>query len=189
MNYIFKRLKIPDVVLIKTKVFHDKRGFFTEKFKFSELNNYGISINVMQVNYVKSKKYVLRGLHYQLNPKAQGKLISCINGKIFDVAVDIRKGSPWYGKYVCVELSERNNYSLWIPKGFAHGYITLEDNTEVIYLTDEEYAPEYERGIIWNDEFISIKWPIKEPIVSDKDNKLPLFKDAENNFVYNGEKL
>ncbi|MCS7232020.1 MAG: dTDP-4-dehydrorhamnose 3,5-epimerase [Elusimicrobiota bacterium] len=184
MNYSFKKLEIPDVVLINTKIFYDERGFFVEKFKFSEFKKYGLEIDIVQVNYAKSKKNVLRGLHYQLNPKAQGKLVYCIKGKIFDVAVDLRKGSPWYGKYVGVELSEGSNVCLWVPRGFAHGYVSLEDDTLVMYLTDEEYSPEYERGILWNDEFLLINWPVKEPIVSKKDSSLPLFKDAENNFLY-----
>ncbi|MCD6490116.1 MAG: dTDP-4-dehydrorhamnose 3,5-epimerase, partial [Thermodesulfobacterium sp.] len=119
----------------------------------------------------------------QLNPKAQGKLVRCIKGKIWDVAVDIRKGSPWYSKWVAVELSEENKHMLWIPPGFAHGFVALEDS-EIIYKCTEEYDPALDRGIIWNDREIGIKWPITNPFLSKKDAGLPELKNAENNFVY-----
>ena len=183
MPFDFIRLEIPDVVLVKPLVFPDERGFFMETFKKSEFVRNGINYDFVQDNHSKSKKGVLRGLHYQLNPKAQGKLVRCIKGKIWDVAVDIRKGSPWYSKWVAVELSEENKHMLWIPPGFAHGFVTLED-AEMIYKCTAEYAPELDRGIIWNDPELAISWPVKEPILSPKDAKLPFLKDAENNFVY-----
>jgi len=186
MPFIFKRLEIPDVILIEPKIFEDGRGFFMETYKHSEFKKNGIEYEFVQDNHSKSKKGVLRGLHYQLKPMEQGKLVRCIRGKIWDVAVDIRKGSPWYGKWVAVELSEDNKLMLWIPPGFAHGFVALEDNTEVVYKVTKEYAPELDRGIIWNDPDIGINWPIEEPILSEKDKKLPKLKEAENNFVYGG---
>lgn len=183
MPFEFIRLEIPDVVLIKPLVFPDERGFFMETFKKSDFVRNGINYDFVQDNHSKSKKGVLRGLHYQLNPKAQGKLVRCIKGKIWDVAVDIRKGSPWYSKWVAVELSEENKHMLWIPPGFAHGFVTLEDS-EIIYKCTEEYDPALDRGIIWNDREIGIKWPITNPILSKKDAGLPELKNAENNFVY-----
>jgi len=183
MPFRFQPLKIPDLILIEPLVFEDVRGFFLETFKSSDFKNAGIDFEFVQDNHSKSKKGVLRGLHYQLNPKAQGKLIRCIKGKILDVAVDIRKGSPWYAKWVAIELSEENKLMLWIPPGFAHGFVALEDS-EIIYKCTEEYDPSLDRGIIWNDPEIGIEWPIKKPILSEKDARLPNLKDAENNFKY-----
>lgn len=183
MPFSFKALEIPDVILIEPKVFHDERGFFMEVYKATEFEINGIRYSFVQDNHSYSKKGVLRGLHYQLNPKAQGKIIRCIRGKILDVAVDIRKGSPWYGKWVAVELSEANKLMLWIPPGFAHGFVALEDS-EIIYKCTEQYDPALDRGIIWNDPAVSINWTVTDPILSAKDASLPLLKDAENNFVY-----
>ena len=183
MPFEFIKLEIPDVMLVKPKIFQDERGFFMETYKASDLKSIGISYNFVQDNHSKSKKGVLRGLHYQLNPKEQGKLVRCIKGKIWDVAVDIRKGSPWYGKWIAVELSEENKHILWIPPGFAHGFVSLEDS-EIIYKCTEEYDPALDRGIIWNDPDINISWPFKDPILSPKDANLPMLKDAEINFYY-----
>ncbi len=183
MPFKFKKLKIPDVILIEPIVFVDERGFFMETFKASDFKANNISYEFVQDNHSKSQKWVLRGLHYQLKPMEQGKLVRCIKGKIWDVAVDIRKGSPWYGKWVGIELSEENKLMLWIPPGFAHGFVALED-AEVIYKCTKEYAPQYDRGIIWNDPELAIHWPIKNPILSLKDANLPNLKDAENNFEY-----
>lgn len=187
MSFEFVSLEIPAVILIKPKVFEDERGFFLESFKYSEFVQAGIGFNFVQDNHSRSKKSVLRGLHYQLEPKAQGKLIRCIRGRIWDVAVDIRKDSPTFAKWVAVELSEENKFMLWIPPGFAHGFVALEDS-EIIYKCTSEYDPTLDRGIIWNDSTIGIKWPPLEPILSDKDKKLPRLNEAENNFIY-GEKL
>lgn len=184
MPFSSRKLEISDVLLITPKVFEDERGFFVETYKLSEFRKFGITFNFVQENHAKSKKNVLRGLHYQVEPKSQGKLVRCIRGKILDVAVDIRKGSPWYGKWIKVELTEENKNILWIPPGFAHGYVSLEDDSEVLYFTTEEYAPEYEGGILWNDPTLRVDWGIVSPIVSEKDAKLPLLEKAENNFVY-----
>ncbi len=187
MNFEFVKLEIPEVILIKPKVFEDARGFFMEAYKASVFAQAGINYAFVQDNHSKSKKGVLRGLHYQLEPKEQGKLVRCIKGKIWDVAVDIRRGSPTFGKWVAVELSEENQYMLWIPPGFAHGFLALED-CEIIYKCTEEYAPELDRGIIWNDPDIAIPWPTDNPILSSKDAKLPRLKDAEINFEYKSER-
>ncbi len=184
MPFEFKKLDIPDVVLIKPKVFEDTRGFFMEVYKASEFKKNGITHDFVQDNHSVSCKGVLRGLHYQLKPMEQGKLVRCVKGKIWDVVVDIRKGSPWYGKWVAQELSEKNKLMLWVPPGFAHGFVALEEHTEVIYKVTKEYAPELDRGIIWNDPDLGINWRIKSPVISEKDGGLPRLEEAENNFVY-----
>jgi dTDP-4-dehydrorhamnose 3,5-epimerase len=156
-----------------------------EVYKESEFKKFGIKESFIQDNHSKSKKGVLRGLHYQIHPKAQAKLIRCIKGEIFDVAVDIRKGSPYYGKWIGENLSEENRSILYIPVGFAHGFLVLSDEAEVIYKISSEYSPEHERGIIWNNPTIGIDWPIeKSLIISEKDNKFPSIKEADINFVY-----
>lgn len=181
----FIRTAIEDVILIKPKVFGDERGFFLESYKKSLFVVNGIDVEFIQDNHSKSSKGVLRGLHYQLDPKAQGKLVRCVTGSVFDVAVDIRHGSPTFGKWVGFELSAENKQMLWIPAGFAHGFVTLEDGTEFLYKTTGEYAPECDRGIKYDDPAIGINWPqIGELLLSDKDKKQPLLKDADINFVY-----
>jgi dTDP-4-dehydrorhamnose 3,5-epimerase len=182
MAFHFKRLSIPEVILIEQEVFKDKRGFFMETYKYSDFAGFGIKEYFIQDNYSRSAKGVLRGLHYQNRHRAQGKLLRCIKGKIFDVAVDIRKGSPTYRNWVGIELSEKNNLMLYIPPAFAHGFVVLSDFAEVMYKCTEEYSSEDERGIIWNDPDIGIKWPVKRPILSEKDRRHPVLKDADNNF-------
>lgn len=181
---------IKEVKVLKPKIFGDERGFFMEVYKKSEFENLGIDTDFLQDNHSKSTKGVLRGLHYQLNPFSQGKLVRCIKGKIYDVAVDIRVGSPTFGKWVGVELSEENKLMIWIPKGFAHGFLTLSDEAEIIYkVSGSEYNPQADRGIIWNDKDISIDWPLENIdnlILSEKDKNLPSLKEAEINFVYGG---
>ncbi len=176
---------IPEVILIKPKIFRDNRGYFLESYKKSLFQANGINSEFIQDNHSKSSKGVLRGLHYQLNPKAQGKLVRCVAGSVFDVAVDIRYQSPTFGKWVGFELSAENKHMLWIPEGFAHGFVNLEEDTQFLYKTTGEYAPEYDRGIRFDDPEIGIEWPkIGEFIVSEKDRIQPLLKDAEINFVY-----
>lgn len=186
MPFRFKSLEIPEVILIEPQVFSDERGSFMEAYRYSDFAAFGITERFVQVNHSRSKKGVLRGLHYQNPPKAQGKLVRAVAGEIFDVAVDIRKGSPTFGKWVGMRLSARNNRTLYIPPGFAHGFCVLSKEAEVLYMTTEEYAPECEAGIIWNDPDIGIDWPIKTPILSPKDAKWPRFKEAVNGFVYEG---
>jgi len=182
--FSFQRLEIPEVVLIEPKVFQDGRGFFMETYKFSDFAAFGIAERFVQDNHSRSKKSVIRGLHYQNPPKAQGKLVRAVVGEIFDVAVDIRRGSPTYGKWVGEKLSSENKRMLYIPPGFAHGFCVLSAEAEVVYKVTEEYAPEHEAGIIWNDPDIGISWPIANPIISEKDAALPCLKEAENRFIY-----
>jgi dTDP-4-dehydrorhamnose 3,5-epimerase len=179
MPFEFKTLDIPDVILILPKIFNDTRGFFIESYKYSDFEKAGIRAAFVQDNHSKSIKGVLRGLHYQKSPRAQGKLIRCIRGEIFDVAVDIRKDSPYYGKWVGRSLSEENKEMLYIPQGFAHGFLVLSDTAEILYKTTDEYSPAHDRGIFWNDPAIGIKWGIDEPLVSEKDRNLPMLKDAD----------
>ena len=183
MPFKFSRLEIPNVILVEPLPFRDSRGVFMELYKYSDFAEAGIKEYFLQDNYSRSVKNVLRGLHYQKHPGAQGKLIRCLKGSIFDVTVDIRNGSPTYGRWVGVELSENNNLMLYIPPTFAHGFVVMSDFAEVMYKCTEEYDPEYERGIIWNDPDINIKWPVHNPVLSEKDRGLPMLKDADNNFL------
>lgn len=189
MPFEFKKLAIPDVILIKPTIFYDPRGFFLETYKLSDFAVAGIKKAFVQDNLSCSKKGVLRGLHYQINPYAQGKLVKVFKGSILDVAVDIRKGSPYYGKWVSEILSEENQFMLWVPEGFAHGFLSLEDDTLVLYKNTNEYKPSLEKGIIWNDPQIGIEWNIINPLLSEKDSKNPYLKDAENNFIYSEDIL
>ena len=184
MSFIFKKLSIPEVILIEPKIFSDKRGYFFENFKESIFFSNGITKLIQQDNISHSKFGVIRGLHYQKNPKAQAKLITAINGKIFDVAVDIRKNSPTYGKWVGEILSNENHRSMYIPEGFAHGFSVLSEEADVFYKVNNEYSKESEGGIRWNDPAIGISWSIENPIISEKDNVLPLLKNIESNFIY-----
>ena len=188
MPFEFVKTEIPDIILVKPRVFTDCRGFFMETYKKSDFKLAGIDTDFVQDNHSKSIKGVLRGLHYQKEPFAQGKLVRCIRGKIFDVAVDIRKGSPTFGKWVGYELSEENRLMLWIPKGFAHGFLTLSEEAEVVYkVSGGEYNPDYDAGIRWDDPDIGIDWPVEsveEVLLSEKDRNLPFLKDADINFVY-----
>ena len=180
MSFIFEKQKIEDVILITPKTFEDERGFFMETYKKTVFEANGIIGEFSQENHSKSTKGVLRGLHFQKEPYAQAKLIRCIKGKIYDVAVDIRKNSKTFGKYVKVELSKDNKKMLYIPKGFAHGFVALDDEVEVIYKTQGEYNPKSECGIIWNDKDIKIDWGIDfEPILSQKDKNHPNFSDIQ----------
>jgi len=184
MPFNFSRLEIPDVILIEPLSFEDERGVFMETYKYSDFARAGIKEHFLQDNYSRSARNVLRGLHYQKNPKAQGKLVRCLKGRIFDVAVDIRRGSPTYGHWVGLELSGDNNLMLYIPPTFAHGFVVLSDFAEVMYKCTEEYSPEDDRGIIWNDPDIGITWPVEKPILTEKDQRHPFLKDAENTFRY-----
>ena len=179
MKFKFKKLSIPDVIIITPEVFSDDRGFFTETYKKSAFEKAGIKENFTQDNYASSQKNVLRGLHYQIPPTEQAKLVRCIRGEVFDVAVDIRKDSTSFGEWVGVRLSEENKKMIFIPAGFAHGYLVLSEEAEISYKVSREYSKEHERGILWEDPTLKIAWPLSgEPILSEKDKKLPLFKDA-----------
>jgi dTDP-4-dehydrorhamnose 3,5-epimerase len=184
MAFRFSRLRIPDVILIETKNIKDGRGFFKETYKHSEFSANGIPASFVQDNLSHSVRSVIRGLHYQKHPKAQGKLVAVSAGEIFDVAVDIRKGSPTYGQWISQVLSAENGCLLYVPPGFAHGFCALSDAADVLYKVTCEYSPELDRGIIWNDPVVGIEWPISEPSLSPKDARLPLLKDADNNFEF-----
>lgn len=184
MVFRFKKLEISDVILIEPKLYSDNRGFFYESFKESDFFLYGISDKFIQENYSHSTKNVIRGLHFQKSPQAQSKLVSVVKGKIFDVAVDIRKNSPTYGKWVGETLTDQNHRSLYIPEGFAHGFCVLSEEADVSYKVNNEYSPENDRGIIWNDSTINIAWTVEKPIISEKDNQLPTLEKSDNNFVY-----
>lgn len=173
--------KITDLKIIEPAVFGDERGFFFESFnkkKFEEAIGY--SVDFVQDNHSKSSQGVLRGLHYQLAPHAQGKLVRCVEGEVFDVAVDIRKSSPTFGQWVGVYLSAENKRQFWIPAGFAHGFVTLSKTAEFLYKTTNYYAPQSDRGILWNDENIGIEWPMSvDPILSEKDKNAKKFSEAD----------
>ncbi|WP_282124741.1 dTDP-4-dehydrorhamnose 3,5-epimerase [Algibacter mikhailovii] len=178
----FKRLEIPEVILCQPQVFGDDRGYFSETFKQQALDEFlGFNINFCQDNESKSAFGVLRGLHYQLPPFAQTKLVRVIKGKVLDVAVDIRKGSPTFGKHVAVELSETNKKQLLVPRGFAHGFVVLSEEAIFVYKVDNRYNPEYDRGIAFDDTALGIDWKIDKSHVqlSPKDLKQPLFEQAE----------
>jgi dTDP-4-dehydrorhamnose 3,5-epimerase len=187
MPFAFKNLDIPEVVLIEPKVFKDERGFFMETYKMPDFVTAGVKANFVQDNHSRSTKGILRGLHYQNPPFAQGKLVRAVRGEIFDVAVDIRMGSPTWGKWIGVILSEENKNILYVPETFAHGFCVLSEVAEVIYKTTNAYSAEAEAGVIWNDEDLNIEWPVKEPILSEKDQKLPSLKNADIRFYYKEE--
>jgi dTDP-4-dehydrorhamnose 3,5-epimerase len=183
----FKRLTIPDVWLIKPKVFGDDRGFFYESFNaraFKEAT--GLAPQFVQDNHSKSARGVLRGLHYQLPPHAQGKLVRATQGAVFDVAVDIRKSSPTFGQWVGEVLSAENHSQMWIPPGFAHGFLTLSESAEFLYKTTDFYEPSSEAAIAWNDPDLAIEWPLEDlkaaglhqPLLSGKDQQAPSFKET-----------
>jgi len=189
MPFSFETLEIPGVILVKARSFPDDRGFFMETYKKSEFERNGIPFNFVQDNYsYSSKRAVLRGLHYQMNPHAQGKLVFPIRGRIFDVAVDIRKGSPTYARWVGVELSSDDPSMLYVPAGFAHGFQVLSEEADVTYRVTDEYAPEVDRGIIWNDPDLAVEWPLANPLLSPKDETMPRLKDAENDFEFEGDR-
>ena len=186
----FTRTKIEDVIIIDPVVHGDERGYFVETFRQDKLEAFlGFKVDFCQDNESKSGKGVLRGLHYQLPPAAQTKLVRVIKGRVLDVAVDIRKGSPTFGEYVAVELSEENKRQLFVPRGFAHGFVVLEEDTIFAYKVDNYYSPENDRGIAFDDPSIGIDWVLEKSSLklSEKDKKQPLLEAADL-FTY-GEKL
>jgi dTDP-4-dehydrorhamnose 3,5-epimerase len=176
--------QISGPVLIRTKIFQDERGFFTETFNRSVFESLHLPATFVQDNQSVSKRNVIRGLHYQKPPFAQGKLVRVVKGRALDVLVDIRHGSPTYGQHIAVELSEKDMLQLWIPEGFAHGFASLEDDTCFQYKCTNYYSPMHETGIRWNDPFLAIQWNLKEPIVSTKDMALPEFTPNLSDFIY-----
>jgi dTDP-4-dehydrorhamnose 3,5-epimerase len=177
----FERLSIPEVILFKPKIFKDERGFFFESFKshvFHEAT--GLDLNFLQDNHSQSVRGVLRGLHYQLPPHAQGKLVRVTHGEVYDVAVDIRKSSPTFGKYVGAKLSDQNHHQLWVPPGFAHGFITLSDTADFLYKTTDVYHPQSERSIRYDDKTLNITWHFDgTPLVAPKDLNASSFLEAD----------
>jgi len=182
MAFRFEKMRIPEVILVEALKHSDDRGFFRETYKQSEFASHGIPISFVQDNHSHSARGVIRGLHYQKLPKAQGKLVIVSSGEIFDVAVDLRADSPTYGQWLGQVLSAENGCMLYVPPGFAHGFCTLSDEADVMYKVTCEFAQELDRGVLWNDPTIGVKWPITEPLLSPKDARLPLLKDADNNF-------
>ncbi|NKB72067.1 MAG: dTDP-4-dehydrorhamnose 3,5-epimerase [Candidatus Latescibacteria bacterium] len=186
MPFSFSRLQIPDLVLIEPGVFPDERGFFLETYKASDFAAQGIDENFVQTNYSRSTQGVLRGLHYQKNPAAQGKLVMVTAGQIFDVGVDIRRGSPTYGRWAGVVLSAADHRMLYLPPGFAHGFCVLSEQADFVYQMTAEYDPQCDSGIIWNDADIGVEWPLQAPLVSAKDAELPTLAEADHDFVWQG---
>ncbi len=176
---------LPEVVLIESKAIEDDRGWLMETYKRSEFAANGIGLEFRQDNHSRSTaKGVVRGLHYQKDPMAQGKLVRCLVGAIYDVAVDIRKGSPTYTRWVAVELTAERRQILWVPPGFAHGFCTLSEISEVVYKATAEYSAAHDRAIRWNDPTIGVTWPVQSPVLSSKDAQAPLLADADNNFQW-----
>ena len=177
----FTPTSIPDVVLVNPKVFEDPRGFFMETYRDTRFADHGIAARFVQENQSRSQRGVLRGLHYQIR-QAQGKLVRVIAGEIFDVAVDIRRASPTFGKWVGIILSAENRHQLWIPAGFAHGFYVTSESAELVYKVTDYYAPEWERSILWNDPKLGIDWSIDQtsaPILSQKDREAKPLAEAE----------
>lgn len=180
--------ELPEVILVEMKVFHDARGWFCESYSAGRMKELGINSVFVQDNHSYSKdKGVVRGLHYQEEPMAQSKLVRCTAGSIFDVAVDIRKGSPRYGRWTGFVLSAENKRQLFIPKGFAHGFVTLEDDCEVQYKVDNPYSPQHDRGIRYDDEDIGVEWGTTDVQLSDKDRRSPPLRESGCSFVHRGD--
>jgi len=182
MNFI--KTEISDVYIIEPSVFGDNRGYFLESFNLEKFEENICPIKFVQDNESKSSKGVLRGLHFQKPPFNQAKLVRCIEGRVMDVAVDIRKGSPSYGKHVAIELTGENKRQLFVPRGFAHGFLVLSDTATFAYKVDNRYAPEFDAGIRWNDKELNIQWGLEESevLVSAKDAELPFFSEFESPF-------
>lgn len=183
MEFNFTLLELPEVILVTHEIFRDERGFFLESFREVAFLRAGIP-RFVQDNHSCSPKNVVRGLHYQKKPAGVGKLVRCLRGTMYDVAVDIRKGSPTYGKWVGIELSERDCQMVYVPEGFAHGFCALSADCEVFYKMTGYYSPSHDRAIRWDDPQIGIRWPIREPILSPKDREAPRLAEADNNFEY-----
>jgi dTDP-4-dehydrorhamnose 3,5-epimerase len=176
----FHELSIKGLILVKPQAFEDERGFFLERYNQGVFQNHGIDIHFVQDNHSQSSKHVLRGLHFQIPPRAQDKLAWVARGEAFDVAVDLRRDSPTFGKWQGVFLSESNKQMLLVPKGFAHGFVALSDRVDFMYKTSEFYSHDHDRGLVWNDPYVSIDWPIRKPILSRKDSRLPTLRDLMN---------
>lgn len=175
---------LPGLALLEPKVFRDERGFFLESYSEAAFDSLGIRARFVQDNHAYSRQAgVLRGLHFQLPPFAQAKLVWVVRGSVLDVALDLRRDSPTFGRHFPVELSAENMRRLFIPRGFAHGYVTLEPDTEFLYKVDAPFSPQVDAGILWNDPDLGINWPVAEPVLSSKDRLLPRLKDFDSPFV------
>jgi dTDP-4-dehydrorhamnose 3,5-epimerase len=181
----FTKTNFPGLIIIEPKVFSDDRGYFFESFSKQKMNGEGLDLNFVQDNISKSRKGTVRGLHYQVGENAQGKLCQVIAGEVLDIAVDIRFGSPTFGKYFSIKLSGENHSQLWIPPGFAHGFSVLSDEAVFYYKCTKYYSKPDERAIFFDDHDIGIDWLIDDPLVSEKDSKAARFKDIERDFIYN----
>ncbi len=175
MSFKSEHLIFPEIILIKPEIYSDERGYFLENYKHSDFIDLGITEEFVQGNVAFSHKHVLRGMHFQKAPYAQAKLVQCLEGKIFDVVVDIRRDSSSYGEWMGIELNGKHKELLYIPEGFAHGYLVLSELAFVHYKTSKEYAPSHESGFIWNDPEVGIEWPAYKIVLSEKDKVLPLF--------------
>lgn len=184
MQYVVTGTAIPEVVSVEPTVHRDDRGFFMELYKESQFSIAGLPTSFVQDNFSHSVGPVLRGLHYQLNPHPMGKLVSVLEGTIFDVAVDIRRNSPTYSQWVSATLSDENNKMFWVPPGFAHGFCVLSEQARVLYKVTGEYSKAHDKGIAWDDPTIGVDWPIENPLLSDRDMSHPSLEEAENNFEY-----
>src|SRR6056297_645088 len=179
MPFDFEHTEIENLIVINPRVFNDERGFFMESYKLSEFQAAGINVSFVQANHSRSVKNVLRGLHFQRWPNAQAKLVRCIAGCVWDVAIDLRKDSKTYGKWYGIELTAENRTMLYLPAGFAHGFLTLSETADFVYQVSAEYAPESDGGVRWDDPQISIQWPVSpaEIMVSEKDDRLPFLAE------------
>lgn len=176
----FRETKIKGLYVIEPEIHFDKRGYFARIFCKQELSKIGINFNIAQVNRSLNKKQgIIRGMHFQKFPKDEDKIIQCLQGEIYDVAIDLRQDSATYGQWIGTRLSQENKKMFLIPKGFAHGFQTLTDSCEILYFMSEFYSPQYESGVRWNDPFFNIKWPIKNSVVSEKDQSWPLIKQRK----------
>ena len=184
MPFFFEQREIPEVILVTPQQFGDKRGFFMETYHYEQFAANGIDVQFVQDNHSRSAYGVLRGLHYQMNPVAQGKLLRVVQGEVFDVAVDIRVNSPTYGKWIGEILSAENGRMLYVPPGFAHGFCVLSESADLLYKTSATYSPDHERGIAWDDPAIHVDWPIQNPTLSNRDTNNPTLAEADNNFIY-----
>lgn len=182
MSFRFEPLEIPGVVLVRPEIHRDDRGFLYESYRKSAFREAGLEAEFCQDNHSRSRRGVLRGLHYQRPPRAHAKLVRAVEGEIFDVAVDLRRDSPSYGDWVAAILSADNRRMLFVPEGFAHGYCVLSAAAAVHYKITAEYAPEHEGGVVWDDPDVGIEWPIEDPILSERDAALPPLRDAEPDF-------
>jgi dTDP-4-dehydrorhamnose 3,5-epimerase len=186
MPFRFTRTAIPEAVVIDPRVFADERGFFLEAYKRSEFTAAGITETFVQTNRSRSAQGILRGLHYQKNPMAQAKLVWASSGVVYDVIVDLRRHGPSYGRWIAEILSAENKKMLYVPAGFAHGFCVLSAEAEIVYMTSEEYDPDLEAGILWNDPDLRIDWPVSNPRLSDRDRRWPGFNSADHTFSYAG---